>query len=177
MILPSWHEEPIAKKHDRKSFDCGQSDLNAFLHRHARGSHERGASRTYLAINDHDGKTVHGFYTLSPAQVAFHRVPEIARRKLGQYDVGGFRLGRLAVSKNLQGKGLGGQLLAAATRRCLRASAEIGGTAMMIDAKDENVAAWYTLYGAVPLNDTPLSLLLPFDLFRDALIKAGRQDE
>ena len=31
MTIPAWHEEPIAKKHDRKAFDCGQEDLNRFL--------------------------------------------------------------------------------------------------------------------------------------------------
>ena len=174
MTLPAWHEEPINKKHNRNGFDCGQGDLNAFLQQHARQSHENGASKTYLAIDNGDGKTVHGFYTLSPAQVDFQRVPEIARHNLGRHDVGGFRLGRLAVSKPLQGHGLGGQLLVAAARRCIRVSEEVGGTALMIDAKDEKIAAWYVLYGAVPLNDAPRSLLLPYALLKDALAKAGK---
>ena len=95
MTLPAWHEEPIDKKYDRKGFDCGQDALNIFLQQHARKSHENGASKSYLAIDDSDGKTVYGFYTLSPAQVDFHRVPESARRNLGRHDVGGFRLARL----------------------------------------------------------------------------------
>ena len=45
---------------------------------------------------------------------------------------------------------------------------------MMIDAKDEKGAAWYTLFGAVPLIDTPLSLLLPYDLLKAALARAGK---
>ena len=28
MTLPGWHEEPIARKHGRKDFDCGDADLN-----------------------------------------------------------------------------------------------------------------------------------------------------
>jgi len=31
MSLTPWHEEPISKKHDRKSFDCGEAALNDFL--------------------------------------------------------------------------------------------------------------------------------------------------
>jgi hypothetical protein len=54
---------------------------------------------------------------------------------------------------------LGGQLLLAAGRRCLSVAAEIGGVAMLIDAKGERAAAWYASYGAVPLDDAPLSLL------------------
>ena len=45
---------------------------------------------------------------------------------------------------------------------------------MMVDAKDEKGAAWYRLFGAAPLNDTPLSLLLPYDLLKAALARAGK---
>jgi len=177
VTLPAWHEEPVAKKHDRKAFDCGQDDLNRFLQQYARQAHEHSASKTYVAVDDADPKTVYGYYTLSPAQVDFYRVPEVARLNLGRHDVGGFRLARLAVSKSLQGLGLGGQLLAAAARRCMRASQEVGGTAMMIDAKDEKIARWYISYGAVPLNDAPLSLLLPYSLLIAALRKAGKEED
>ena len=64
-------------------------------------------------------------------------------------------------------------MLIAAAERCIRASAEMGGAALMIDAKDEKGAAWYKLYGAVSLNDMPLSLLLPYSLFKKALAKAA----
>jgi GNAT superfamily N-acetyltransferase len=177
MTPPAWHEEPIAKKHDRKAFDCGQEDLNRFLQQYARQAHEHGASKTYVAVDDADGKTILGYYTLSPAQVDFYRVPEVARLNLGRHDVGGFRLARLAVGKPLQGHGLGGQLLVAAARRCLRASQEVGGTALLIDAKDERVAQWYGSYGAVRLNDAPLSLVLPYGVLTAALRKAGKEEE
>ena len=45
MSLPSWHEEPILKKHDRKSFDCGDPSMNDFLRRYGRQSHESGAAK------------------------------------------------------------------------------------------------------------------------------------
>ena len=171
MSVPDWREEAIAKKHDRKAFDCGQSVLNVFLAKHARQAHENGASKTYVAVDKTDGVSVLGFYTVSPAQVDFHRVPEAARTGGGRHAVGGFRLGRLAVDRKFHGHGLGGQLLMAAAERCIRASAEMGGTALMIDAMDEKVAAWYKLYGAVSLNDVPLSLLLPYSMLRKALAK------
>ena len=174
MTIPAWREEAIQKKHDRKRFDCSQADLNTFFSKHARKAHENGASKTYVAVDKADGVTVLGFYTLSPAQVDYDRVPEVARSSGGRHAVGGFRLGRLAIDKKFQGHGLGGQLLIAAAERCIRASAEMGGTALMIDAKNEQGAAWYKLYGAVTLNDMPLSLLLPYDLFKKALAKARK---
>jgi GNAT superfamily N-acetyltransferase len=174
MNLPVWREVPLEKAHDRKGFDCGQADLNVFLAQHARKAHENSVSKTYVALDAADGTTIHGFYTLSPSQVDFSRVPEIARPIGGRYPAGGFRLGRLAVSRFLQGHGLGGQLLVAAAVRCIRASAEMGGTAMIIDAKDEKAAAWYRSYGAVSLDDTPLSLLLPYSLLKAAVDASGK---
>jgi GNAT superfamily N-acetyltransferase len=174
MTLPGWHEEPITKHHERQGFDCGQAELNQFLHKFARQSHERGAAKTFIAIDNTDKKTVYGYYSLSPASVEYARTPEIVRRGLGRYDIGAYRLVRLATSIHLQSQGLGGQLLLAAARRCLRVSAEVGGTALLIDAKNERVAAWYTSYGATALLDTPLSLLLPLESVAMALESAQK---
>jgi GNAT superfamily N-acetyltransferase len=173
MSLPAWHEEPISKKHDRGSFDCGEPALNEFLQRHARQSHDLGGSKTFLAISD-DRKTILGFYSLSPASIEYARTPEILRRALARYDVPVFRLGRLAVDRKRQGQGLGGQLLLAAGRRCLLAAAEVGGVALLIDAKNERVANWYASYGALALSDAPLSLLLPLATIQAALKSAGK---
>ncbi len=173
-MMPPWHEEPISKKHDREGFDCGEDALNEFLRRHARRSHDLGGAKTFLAIDNADNETILGFYSLSTASVAYARTPEIVRRGLARHDVPGFRLARLAVDLKLQGQGLGGQLLLAAGRRCLLASAEVGGVVLVIDANNERVAAWYASYGAVPLLDAPLSLLLPLATIEAALKKAGQ---
>ncbi|GHT90677.1 hypothetical protein AGMMS49545_04860 [Betaproteobacteria bacterium] len=124
MTLPRWHEEPITKQHNRKDFDCGQAELDRFLHNFARQSHERYGAKTFLAIDDLDGKTVYGYYSLSPASIAYARTPALARRGLGHYDIGGFRLVWLAVRTDLQGRGFGGQLLLAAACGSRQKSAE-----------------------------------------------------
>jgi GNAT superfamily N-acetyltransferase len=174
MSLPAWHEEAIKKTHDRAAFDCGEAALNEFLRRYARKSHDMGGAKTFLAIDDRDHKTILGFYSLSPASMEYARTPEIVRRGLARHDVPVFRLARLAVDRKVQGKGLGGQLLLAAGRRCLFAAAEVGGVALLIDAKNERVAGWYTGYGAVPLPDASLSLLLPLITIESALKSAGK---
>src|SRR5687767_4152506 len=70
-----------------------------------------------------------------------------------------FRLGRLAVDRTVHGQGLGGRLLLAAGKRCLAVAEQVGGVALLIDAKSERAAAWYRGYGAV--EDAPLTLILP----------------
>jgi GNAT superfamily N-acetyltransferase len=174
MMVPPWHEEPINKTHDRDAFDCGDDALNNFLRRYARKSHELGGAKTFLAIDDADNTIILGFYSLSPASVAYARTPEIVRRGLARHDVPGFRLARLAVDRRAQGQGLGGQLLLTAGRRCMRAAAEVGGIALVIDAKNDRVAAWYASYGAVPLLDAPLTLLLPLTTIEVALKRTGK---
>jgi GNAT superfamily N-acetyltransferase len=174
MILPDWREEPIAKNHDRSSFDCGEPALNEFLRRHARQSHDKGATKTFLAISNSDDKTILGFYSLCPASLAYLRAPDVVRQGLARHDVPVFRLARLGVNRTVQGHGLGGQLLLAAGRRCLRVATEVGGVALLIDAKSERAANWYASYGAVPLADAPLSLVLPLATIQAALEASGK---
>lgn len=174
MTIPPWHEEPIARRHHRDAFDCGDAALNDFLRRYARQTHEQGGAKTFLAVPDNEPTRIGGFYALSPASVAFARTPDVVKRGLARHDVPVFRLSRLAVDLSMQGQGLGGQLLLAAGRRCLRASQEVGGVALLIDAKNARVAHWYASYGAVPLLDAPLSLLLPMTTIKTALEAAGR---
>ena len=174
MSVPAWHEEPIAKYHDRKAFDCGDAAMNEFLHRYARQSHDAGGAKTFLAIDNADNTTVLGFYSLAPGALAYADTPEMVRRGLARHDVPGFRLARLATHVRLQGKGLGGQLLAAAGRRCLRAAASVGGVILIIDAKNDRAADWYAAYGAVPLATTPRTLVMSLATFAPESKAKGR---
>lgn len=173
MKLPLWHEEAIAKAHDRAASDCGDDEMNDFVRRYARQSHELGGAKTFLAVDD-SNPTILGFYSLAPAALAHERVPEALRRGLARHEVPGFRLARLATHVSLQGQGLGGQLLAAAARRCIRAATEVGGVTLIIDAKSERAAQWYAGYGAVPLQDAPHTLVMALATFAADLKSAGK---
>ena len=173
MSLPAWHEEAISRKHDRKSFDCGDTSLNDFLRHYARQSHEFGAAKTFLAIENADNRSVLGFYSLAPAALAYADTPETVRRGLARHDVPGFRLARLAIDLRWQGQGLGGQLFAAAALRCLRAAAEVGGVVLIIDAKNDRAAQWYAKYGAVSLISKPRTLVMSLATFAADLNAAG----
>lgn len=168
----SWKEEAIAKHHNRKEFDCGDKALNQFLQQHARQSHEKGAAKTYLAVGD-DEKIL-GFYCLSPASIDYTVTPQILTRGLSRHEVPVFRLGRLAVDRTVQGKGLGGQLLLAAGHRSLLVASQVGGVGLLIDAKNEKVAEWYKSYGAVCLLDKPLSLMIPNKTLHTTLLSTEK---
>ena len=173
MMVPAWHEEAITRKHDRGAFDCGDADLNGFLLRYARQSHDQGAAKTFLAVDD-DTKAILGFYSLAPASLAYRRAPEAVQRGLARHEVPGFRLARIAIARTQQGKGLGGQLLLAAGRRCLMVAAVVGGNVLIIDAKNDRVANWYAGYGAIPLLDTERTLVLPLATIEGLLRDLGK---
>ncbi|MGN6033316.1 MAG: GNAT family N-acetyltransferase [Thermomicrobiales bacterium] len=173
MILPAWHEEPIAKAHRRQDFDCGDPDMNAFLRRYARQSHEQNAAKTFCAIDDASPGRILGFYTVTPTAVTHEEVPAGMRRGLARHDVAEFRLARIATDLTVAGQGLGGQLLAAAALRCLRAASEVGGVLLVIDAKGERAARWYASYGAEPLQDQPLTLVIPLATFAPEFRRKG----
>lgn len=164
-----WQEAPLDRAHDRKAFDCGEPALNDYLKKFARQNHESGGAKTFVAVEASAPTTILGYYTLSPASIDYARTPAVVRRGLGRYEVPVYRLGRLAVGASVQGRGLGGGLLLAAGRRCLAVAAEVGGVALLIDAKSDRVATWYESFGAVRLDDAPLTLLLPLKTVAAAL--------
>jgi GNAT superfamily N-acetyltransferase len=166
-----WREESLSRAHDRKRFDCGEPTLNDYLVRFARQNHDAGGAKTFVAVPPDEPARILGYYSLSPASLAYARTPAVVRRGLGRYEVPVFRMARLAIDLPMQGKGLGGQLLIAAGMRCLAVATQVGGVALLIDALNERAAQWYGIYGAVPLQDTPLSLVLPLAVIEKLAVK------
>jgi GNAT superfamily N-acetyltransferase len=173
VTLPVWHEEPIAKAHNRIAFDCGDGQMNEFLRRFARQSHEQNAAKTFCAVESVEPTRILGFYTIAPSAVEHQVVPPAMTKGLARHEVSGFKLARLATERSLAGQGLGGQLLAAAALRCLRLAGEGGGILLIIDAKSERAARWYASYGAEPLQGTPLTLVMPLATFAADLKAKG----
>lgn len=173
MTLPSWHEEPIAKSHGRGKFDCGDAKMNEFLLRFARQSHEQNASKTFCAVDDTVSDRILGFYTIAPSAVEHATLPDAMTRGLARHDVPGFKLARLATDRAVAGQGLGGQLLTVAALRCLRLAGEVGGLLLIIDAKGERAVNWYASFGAEPLKDRPLTLVIPLITFAADLRDKG----
>ena len=114
-----WEESPLGKHHDRNAFDCGEDNLNTYLKRYARQNHESGGAKCFVATPRETSARILGFYTLGPASIEFERAPAVVTRGLGRYEVPVYRLGRLAVDRGVQGRGLGGRLLLRAAERCM----------------------------------------------------------
>jgi len=103
-----------------------------------------------------------GYYTLTATSIALTELPLPVVKKLPRYPVvPAALLGRLAVARSYQERGLGGVLLTDALKRSARA--EMGVFAMVVDAKDEAAQAFYEHYGFVRLSGETRRLFLPLD--------------
>jgi predicted GNAT family N-acyltransferase len=152
----------LDKSFDRAKFDCGIPQLNAFLATQARQAQSKGFNKTYVAIIEGDDKKiVHGYYSISMGQLDLSALPAEQKKSLPKHPVPVGRIGRLAVDKAMQGKGLGRELLVNALIRIRDASQVIGAHAVVVDAKDASAKKFYEGFGFIALVDDATSLFLP----------------
>jgi GNAT superfamily N-acetyltransferase len=162
--------EPLDASHDREGFDCGSEALNAYLKQTARQHEKRGISRTFVLVEEEaiDPKPILGFFTLNICQIKSDMLsPEEAKRL--PRDVSGVKLGRLAVDRNFQRKGIGKYLLVGAMNKFLEIFHRAGGIGLFMDAKDETAMHYYEQFGFIPLPSNPLELFLPLKTIQKAL--------
>lgn len=150
---------PLTGSHDRRNFDCGQPELNAWLRQVASQHQDKGLSKTFVVVNEEAPAQICGYYALTLAELDNQHLPQAWRKKLPRR-IPGVRLGRLAIDKAYQGKGFGELLLIDALTRARRIYIEAGGIGLFVDAIDERAAAYYQRFGFVPSPDNALLLFL-----------------
>jgi predicted N-acetyltransferase YhbS len=150
---------PITKTLAKSEFDCGIQELNMYFRRYAVKNDKLSIGKTFVAVDDQNN--VLGYITLSSAQITLDSLPQEAQAKLPKYPVPAFRIAKLAVSKDHQGKGLGARLLKEALTRAVSVSKEIAIHMVLVDAIDERAKTFYLKYGFIPLESQPLTLFLP----------------
>ena len=150
---------PLTGDHDRQGFDCGRQELNDWLRQVARQHQDKGLSKTFVAVREEAPTRICGYYAPTLAELESRHLPEAWRKKLPRH-IPGVRLGRLAVDRQYQGKGLGELLLIDALTRAQRIYAEAGGIGLFVDALDERAAGYYLNFGFDAVPDNPLLLLL-----------------
>ncbi len=150
-----------SKLHNCIDFDCGTSVLNEYLARYASQHRKRGVTQIYVLVDTETPSVVLGYYTLSAAEVDTSQLTEAERKKLPRFPIPCFRMGRLAVSKDQQGKHLGEKLIGLAVDRCLHAREVVAAYALLVDAKDDRAKGFYEHFGFIACIDQPMTLYLP----------------
>jgi GNAT superfamily N-acetyltransferase len=129
---------PLTAEHDLSAFDCGEPALNDWL-RHRALKNESRFSRTYVVCA---GNRVVGYFCISAGSVERSAAPGKVRRNAPDL-IPISIIGRLAVSLDHAGKGLGADLLSDALRRIAVAAQSIGIGAVLVQAKDEAAKRFY----------------------------------
>lgn len=129
---------PLTVAHDLSTFDCGEPALNDWLQQRAIKNESR-FSRTYVVCDDN---RVVAYFCISAGAVVRSAAPGKIRRNAPD-TIPVSVIGRLAVSRDHAGKGLGADILADALRRIAVASQSIGIGAVLVHAKDDAAKRFY----------------------------------
>jgi GNAT superfamily N-acetyltransferase len=129
---------PLTASHDLEDFDCGEPVLNDWLRQRAMKNESR-FSRTYVVC---DGNNVVAYFCIAAGSIERAAAPGKVRRNAPDI-IPISVIGRLAVSRNHAGKGLGADILSDALRRIAAASQSIGIGAVLVQAKDEAAKRFY----------------------------------
>lgn len=147
--------ELLDKKHNRNNFDCGKELLNNYLKTQAGQDIKRKLSACFV-LSESDTNNIQGYYTLSNNSISLNSFPEQIQKKLPKsyISIPTTLLGRLAIDKNYQGKGVGKILLIDALKRSYEISQEIGSFAVVVDPIDEEAEQFYKKYDFIKLPDS-----------------------
>jgi GNAT superfamily N-acetyltransferase len=147
-----WRSRRLTAQFDISRFDCGNETLNRWLTEQALRAEQAGISAT-TAWTPHDDDRVVAYYTVAPTQLLRGELP--SRSMAGGHSViPGYLLGRLALDRSLHGRGVGSQLLLDALDLIVSAADRSGGRVLVVDAIDDNAAAFYVHHGFAPIPET-----------------------
>ncbi len=151
-------------KHDRQNFNAGSEALDHYLKTQAsQDAKKKVASCHVITANEiHSSAKILGYYTLSTVGIDIGDLPAEISKKLPKYPrLPGFLLGRLAVDKTCQSRGVGSLLLLDAMKKCFIVSKDISSIALIVEAKDEKASTFYKKYDFIAFPETPNKLFLP----------------
>jgi GNAT superfamily N-acetyltransferase len=134
-------------RHDTADFSSGVDVLDDWVHRVALVAATAGTAATWMLCR---GTRVVGYYALAMGSIERTRTP--SRLGRGQPDpVPVLLLARLALDRQEQSTGLGGDLLLDALIRSVAGARHYGARALVVDAVDDRAAEFYRHHGFLPL--------------------------
>ncbi len=148
--------EPLADHHDIETFTSGEESLDTWLKRRALKNQATGASRTFVAC---EGRRVVAYYALASSAVTVIEAPGRFRRNMPD-PIPVVVLGRLAVGRSFQGKGVGRALVRDAGYRVIQAADAIGIRGLIVHAISAEARAFYEAVGFAPSPLDPMTLMI-----------------
>jgi len=150
---------PLAAEHELEQFSSGAAPLDEWLKHRARQNEASGASRTYVVG---EGRRVIGFYSLAAGSVLREAATNRVRRNMPD-PVPVALLGRLAIDRQWQGRGLGAALLRDALLRVVGAAETIGVRALLVHAISDGAKVFYEHWGFRASATDPMTLMITIE--------------
>ncbi len=147
--------ESLKAGHDVSQFSCGKPSLDDWLKTRALSNQQKGFTAVMVT---HEAGRVAGYYGLAPTAVVAAGLPRSIRTGQPPDPVPCLLLGQLATDVGWAGRGVGSGLLKHALQRCVTAAGLVGGRALVVNAVDDEAAAFWRRRGFLPSRDDPLTL-------------------
>jgi len=163
--LPLSRPEPLAETHDLNDFFSGVSSLDDWLKRRARPNQVSGASRTFILAEE---RRVIGYYALASGAITVADSTGRFRRNMPD-PIPVAVLGRLAIDRSQQGRGLGRALFRDCALRVVHAADAIGIRGILVHAISEQAKAFYLALGFDPSPSEPMTLMVTLADIRELL--------
>ncbi|MDR3424280.1 MAG: GNAT family N-acetyltransferase [Alphaproteobacteria bacterium] len=148
--------KPLADYHEVGGFSSGVESLDIWLKNRARANQTSGASRTFVVC---EARKVVGYYALASGAISADDALGRFRRNMPD-PIPVVILGRLAVDRSCQGRGLGRALFRDAALRVINAADAIGIRGIIVHAVSENAKAFYVAIGFDPSPFEPMTLMI-----------------
>ena len=153
--------EPLGKHHDRGGFTCGLENLDSYLNTQASQDMRRKANAVFVLIPKNCPNKIAGYFTLCAFGLSPGSIPEAAQKHVPRYPVVSATLiGRLAISIDSQGRGLGSVLLVEALHKAFENASVVGSSMVVVNAIDGRAVRFYQAHGFIKLPES-MRLILP----------------
>ena len=154
--MPLSRPEPLADAHELNDFFSGVGSLDDWLKRRARANQVSGASRTFVLA---ENRKVVGYYALASGAIAVASSVGRFRRNMPD-PIPVAVLGRLAIDRAQQGRGLGRALFRDCALRVAHAADTIGIRGIVVHAISDQAKAFYQALGFDPSPREPMTLMV-----------------
>lgn len=154
--MPLSRPEPLNDLHDLNDFFCGVASLDDWLKRRARANQASGASRIFVVA---DNRRVVAYYALASGAIAVEASVGRFRRNMPD-PIPVAVLGRLAIGRAQQGRGLGRALLRDCAVRVAHAADTLGIRGIVVHAISDQAKTFYLALGFDPSPSEPMTLMV-----------------
>jgi predicted GNAT family N-acyltransferase len=149
--------ESLDDRHILAPFSSGKEQLDRWLRDSARRAQVQDTARTWVW---HPGDcVVAAYFTLAAHMLHRETLSRSQQRSLPR-GIPAILLAKLALDRQLHDRHLGEQLLLDALTRCVAAGELVGSRFVVVDAIDDQAAAFYSKYGFTLVPDTTPPRLL-----------------